>query len=93
MNKTRNEPDKTNKITCASSEEPDYSEHPLARRNIGSLASHWAHSEDSDQTVQMRRLIWVFTGHTSFCHAVAQMVVNKNAKKDHKKLEWIELQI
>ena len=28
-------------------------------RKLGSLATHWAHSEDSDQT----GLIWVFTGH------------------------------
>ena len=27
-----------------------------------SLAAHWAHSEDSDQTGRMPRLIWVFAG-------------------------------
>ena len=32
--------------------------------NIGSSATHWAHSEDSDQTGQMPRLIWVFAGRT-----------------------------
>ena len=32
-----------------------------AWRNLGSLATHWAHSEDSDQTGRMPRLIWVFT--------------------------------
>ena len=32
-----------------------------------SLATHTAHSEDTDQTGQMPRLIWVFTGHMSFC--------------------------
>ena len=31
-------------------------------RNLGSLATHSAHSEDSDQTGQMPRLIWVFAG-------------------------------
>ena len=31
---------------------------------LGSLATHWADSEDSDQTGQMPRLIWVFTGRT-----------------------------
>ena len=35
-----------------------------AWRNLGSLATHWAHREDSDQTGQMPRLIWVFAGHT-----------------------------
>ena len=37
-------------------------------RNLGSLATPWAHSKDSDQTGWMPRLIWVFTGHT--CHFV-----------------------
>ena len=27
------------------------------------LATHWAHSEDYDQTVRIPRLIWVFAGH------------------------------
>ena len=34
------------------------------RRNLRSLATHWAHSEVSDQTGQMPRLIWVFAGCT-----------------------------
>ena len=29
-----------------------------------SLATHWTHSEDSDQTGRMPRLIWVFAGRT-----------------------------
>ena len=36
--------------------------------NLGSLATHWAHSEDIDQTAQMPRLIWVFAWRT--CHFV-----------------------
>ena len=41
------------------------SESPLsAWRKLGSLATHWAHSEDSDQTGRMPRLIWVFPGRT-----------------------------
>ena len=35
-----------------------------AWRQLGSLATHWAHSEDSDQTGRMPRLIWVFAGRT-----------------------------
>ena len=35
-----------------------------ARRKLGSLATHWAHSEDYDQTGRMPRLIWVFAGRT-----------------------------
>ena len=33
-------------------------------RKLGSLATHWAHSEGSDQTERMPRLIWVFAGRT-----------------------------
>ena len=35
-----------------------------AWRSLGSLVTHWAHSEDSDQTGRMPRLIWVFAGRT-----------------------------
>ena len=35
-----------------------------AWRKLGSLATHWAHSEDSDLTGRMPRLIWVFAGGT-----------------------------
>ena len=35
-----------------------------AWRKLGSLATHWTHSEDSDQTGRMPRLIWFFTGRT-----------------------------
>ena len=44
---------------------PVWSESLLsARRKLGSLATHWAHSKDSDQTGWMPRLIWVFAGRT-----------------------------
>ena len=33
-------------------------------RKLEPLATHWAHSEDSDQTGRMPRLIWVFAGLT-----------------------------
>ena len=46
---------------------PVWSESSLsAWRQFGSLATHWAHSEESDQTRRMLRLIWVLarrTGH------------------------------
>ena len=35
-----------------------------AWRKLGFLTTHWAHSEDSDQTGRMPRLIWVFAGRT-----------------------------
>ena len=44
---------------------PVWSESSLsAWRKLGSLATHWAHSKDSDQTGWMPRLIWVFAGCT-----------------------------
>ena len=43
-----------------------------AWRKLGSLATHWAHSEDSDQTGRMHRLIWVFAWRT--CHYVGFVV-------------------
>ena len=41
-------------------------------RKLGSSATHWAHSRDSDQTGWTPRLIWVFTGCT--CHFVGFIV-------------------
>ena len=44
---------------------PVWSESLLsAWRKLGSLATHWMHSEDSGQTGRMPRLIWVFAGCT-----------------------------
>ena len=44
---------------------PVWSESSLsAWRKLGSLATHWAHSKDSDQTGRLPRLIWVFAGRT-----------------------------
>ena len=64
--------DKTNKVTVRPAKtqislgiRPVWSESSLpAWRNLGSLATHWAHREDSDQTGRMPRLIWVFAGRT-----------------------------
>ena len=52
---------------CAPSEDSDQPGHPSSLstwRKLGSWATHWAHSEDSDQTGRMPRLIWVFAGRT-----------------------------
>ena len=44
---------------------PGWSESSLsAWRKLGSLATHWAHCQDSDQTGQIPRLIQVFAGRT-----------------------------
>ena len=64
--------DKTNKMSVPPAKtpislgiRPVWSESSLsAWRNLGSLSTHWVHSEDSDQTERMPRLIWVFTGRT-----------------------------
>ena len=46
---------------------PVWSESLLsAWRKLGSLATHWAHSEDSDQTGQMPRLISLHWVHSHF---------------------------
>ena len=64
---------------------PVWSESSLsAWRNLGPLATHWAHSKDSDQTGQMPRLIWVFIGRTlillvlSWCGSFIQIVFGQN---------------
>ena len=64
--------DQTNKVTVRPAKtqislgiRPVWSEFSLsAWRKLGSLASHWAHSQDSDQTGRMLRLIWVVAWHT-----------------------------
>ena len=62
---------KTNKWVCVqwrlrSAWAPAQSDQSLRcpRIKLWSLATHWAHSEDSDQTGRMPRLIWVFAGRT-----------------------------
>ena len=37
-----------------------------AWRKLGSLATHWEYSKDSDQTGRMPRLIWVFAGRKGY---------------------------
>ena len=55
-----------------------------AWRKLGSLASHWAHSEDSDQTGRMPRLIWVFAGRT--CHFVGVVMRRLRSIWWHRKI-------
>ena len=59
---------------------PVWSESSLsAWRKLWSLASHWAHSKDSDQTGRMPRLIWGFAGRiyhfVGFCHEASHLFV------------------
>ena len=66
--------DKTNNVAVCPAKtqiylgiRPVWSESSLsAWKKLESLATHWAHREDSDQTEQMPRLIWVLAGHTFF---------------------------
>ena len=72
-------PEIETRINEPSMTQPVWSESSLSSwRSIGSLATHSAHNEDSDQTGWMPRLICVFAGRTPFCwfsHAVAQIHV------------------
>ena len=73
---------------------PVWSESSLsAWRKLGSLATHLAHSDDSDQTGRMPRLIWVFAGRTltllvlSCCGSCVQ----KKQMEWQTVLTWIRL--
>ena len=67
--------DKTNKMSVRPVKirislgiRPVWSEFSLSTwRKLGFLTTHWVHSEDSDQTGRMPRLIRVFAGRTSIC--------------------------
>ena len=62
--------DKTNKMTCAPSDDSDQPGHlpslirvfAIHMKKHWALATYWAHSKNSDQTGRMPRLIWVFAG-------------------------------
>ena len=72
VNRSTFEPpcDKTNEVSVHPAKtqislgiRPVWSESSLsAWRKPGPLVTYWAHSEDSDQTGRMPRLIWVFAG-------------------------------
>ena len=64
---------------------PVWSESSLsAWRNLGSLATHRAHSEDSDQTGRMPRLIWVFAGRT-----LALLVLSRGGS--YRSIDFVKL--
>ena len=87
MDQSKFEPphDKTNKMSVHPGKTqislgfcPVWSESSLsAWRKLGSSTINWVHSEDSDQTGWMPRLIWVFAGRTchfvGFCHVAAHL--------------------
>ena len=55
---------------------PVWSESSLsAWIKLGVLATHWAHSKDSDQTGWMPRLIWVFAACTDFVGFVMSWLI------------------
>ena len=57
--------------------------HSEDSRKLGSLATHWAHSEESDQTGRMPRLIRVFAGRT--CYFVGCVM----RRRRRSRLDWI----
>ena len=69
---------------------PVWSESSLSTwRKLGSLATHWVHSEDSDQTGWMSRLSWVFAGRTLTmlvlsCRGSVVNLTNKSKKISSK---------
>ena len=76
--------DKTNKVSvCPAKTQTSLGIHPVwsesllsAWRKLGSLATHWAHSEDSDQTGRMPGWSESLMGAYSiywFCHVAAQL--------------------
>ena len=91
-----NEPrhDKTNKMNVHPAKtqislgiRPVWSESSLpARRKLGSLATHWAHCEDSDQTGRMPRLIWVFAGRTLIMLVLSCRGADQTGKQTWKTL-------
>ena len=88
--------DKTNKMSVRPAKtqislgiRPVWSESSLsAWRKLGSLATQWAHSEDSDQTGWTPRLIWVFTGHT-----VTLLVLSCRGSCDDGEKLWVSFLI
>ena len=92
--------DKTNKMTVHPAKtqislgiHPVWSESSLsAWRKLGSLASHSAHSKDSDQIRWMPTLIWVYVGCT--CHfvgfAMRQLIYNSYGTRKILKIETSE---
>ena len=73
---------------------PVWSESSLsAWRKLGSLATHWARSEVSDQTGWMPRLIWVFAGRTVilFVLSCGELKCFHNDKWQFQILIWFTL--
>ena len=70
---------------------------------LGSLATHWAHSEDSDQTGRMPRLIWVFSGRScnfvgfimkrlsSVCSSTTAVWYNQNNTNNREWTNWFSV--
>ena len=63
---------------------PVWSESPLsAWIKLGSTATHWEHSEDTDQTGRIPRLIWVFAGRTVILLVLSWSGSNKYSGSSH----------
>ena len=60
-----------------------------AWRKLGSSATHWAHSEDSDQIWRMARLIWVFAGRTLILLVLSCRASNSGYHPDGWAESWL----
>ena len=83
--------DKTNKMSVRPARtqislgiRPVWSESPLsARRNTGSLATHWARSEDSDQTGRMLILLVLSCRGSLYCASMNVNVAKNTVQDNH----------
>ena len=55
-------------------------------RQLESLATHWAHSDDSDQTGRMPSLSWVFAGRTLILLVLSCRGSHYNRRMDRHKV-------
>ena len=82
MSRLMTKPTRTAKTQISLGVRPVWSVSSLsAWRTLGSLATHWVDSEDSDQTGRMPKLVWIFAGRTcmSFCwfgHEMSHVIRN-----------------
>ena len=63
---------------------PVWSMSSLSTSSVGPLTTYWVHSEGSDQTGRMPRLIWVFAGRTyNFVGFVTWRLIWKSKIKNY----------
>ena len=90
--------DKTNKLTVppAKKDQPGHQPSLISLRcvheeSLDLLATHWEHSEDSDQTERMPRLICLRWAHRTFCHDAAHSCIYKLSEP--KRVSWLHTEM